>query len=226
MDIDLAKPKPPKGVHFCIVPNADLGGLDSNALLEVAAKNVTKYSEHTPAQDALEGVYPANMETIVDEDEGEIEVSLPQKRPRNSLSAEEKAEANAKKVKNKVSAIEHRNDYWNKKQSQLATPAEVQDVTQLVAQQATEPPPPPNPTPSSTQSSTPGSDNMLLMIQQLILTWLTCMLGPHVVNNCRKVSWISVCRSVCSFCSGELKCPTSKDNSNFIFEFYVLCLRG
>ena len=26
MDIDLAKLKPPKGVHFGIVPNADLGG--------------------------------------------------------------------------------------------------------------------------------------------------------------------------------------------------------
>ena len=47
MDIDLAKLKPLKGVHFGIVPNADLGGLDSNALLEVATENVTDYSEYT-----------------------------------------------------------------------------------------------------------------------------------------------------------------------------------
>ena len=107
MDIDLAKLKPPKGVHFGIVPNADLGGSESNALLEVAAENVTEYDEYTLARDALEGVHPANMEAIVDEDDGEIEVNLPQKHPHNTLSAEEKAEANAKKAKNKVSATEY-----------------------------------------------------------------------------------------------------------------------
>ena len=107
MDIDLAKLKPPKGVHFGIVPNADLGGSESNALLEVAAENVTEYDEYTLVRDALEGVHPANMEAIVDEDDGEIEVNIPQKRPHNTLSAEEKAEANAKKAKNKVSATEY-----------------------------------------------------------------------------------------------------------------------
>ena len=237
MDIDWAKLKPPKGVHFGIVPNADLGGLESNALLEVAAENVTEYEEYTLARDVLEGVHPANMEAIVDEDDGEIEVNLPQKRPHNTLSAEEKPEANAKKAKNKVSATEYlhsqkqcvtrlkwndfeealfsilaprfskgdsvdfptmtplwnnilkadgwfeglqydlnprdrvalknHDDYPNRKQAKQATPAEVQDMTQPVAQQATQPPPATNPTPSSAQAPTQVSSDMLLMIQQV-----------------------------------------------------------
>ena len=43
----------------------------------------------------------------MDEDGGEIEINLPHKRPHSSLSAEEKAEANTKKAKNKVSAPEY-----------------------------------------------------------------------------------------------------------------------
>jgi hypothetical protein len=167
------------------------------------------------------------MEAIVDEDDGEIEVNVPQKRPHNTLSVQEKAEANAKKAKNKVSATEYlhskkqcvtrlkwndsekalfsilaprfpkgdsvdfpamtllwnnvlkadgwfeglqydlnprdrvalknHHDHQNKKQAQQATPAEVQDMTQPVAQQATQPlPPPPQ-----------VASDMLLMIQQV-----------------------------------------------------------
>ena len=94
-------------MHFGIVPNADLGRSESNALLEVAAENVTEYDKYTVVRDALEGVHAANMEAIVDEDDGEIEVNLPGKRPHNTLSAKEKAQANAKKAKNKVSATEY-----------------------------------------------------------------------------------------------------------------------
>ena len=43
----------------------------------------------------------------MDEDDGEIEDNLPQKNSHDTLSAEEKAEANAKKAKNKVSATEY-----------------------------------------------------------------------------------------------------------------------
>ena len=237
MDIHLAKLKPTKGVHCGIVLNADLGGSESNALLEVAAENVTEYDEYTLARDALEGVHPANMEAIVDEDDGDIGVNLLQKCPHNTLSAEEKADANGKKAKNKVSATEYlhskkqfvtrlkcndsekalfsilaprfpkgdsvdfpemtllwnnvlkadgwfeglqydlnpRNrvalknphDFRNKIHAQQATPADVQDVTPPVAQQATQPPPPPVPTPSSTQAPTQVASDMLLMIQQV-----------------------------------------------------------
>ena len=64
-------------------------------------------------------------------------------------------------------ALKNHHDYRNKKQAQQVTPAEVQDITQPVAQQATQPPPPPNPTPSSTQAPAQVASDMLLMIQQV-----------------------------------------------------------
>ena len=64
-------------------------------------------------------------------------------------------------------ALKNHHDYRNKKQAQQVTPAEVQDMTQPVAQQATQPPPPPNPTPSSTQAPAQVASDMLLMIQQV-----------------------------------------------------------
>ena len=64
-------------------------------------------------------------------------------------------------------ALKNHHDYRNKKQAQQVTPAEVQDMTQPVAQQATQTPPPPNPTPSSTQAPAQVASDMLLMIQQV-----------------------------------------------------------
>ena len=63
--------------------------------------------------------------------------------------------------------LKNHHDYRNKKQAQQATPAEVQDMTQPVAQHPTQPPPPPNPTPSSKQAPTQVSNDVLLMIQQV-----------------------------------------------------------
>ena len=68
---------------------------------------MTEYEEHTLKHDPLEGVRSANIEARVDKDDGEIHVNLPQKRPDNTLSVAEMAEANAKKAKNKVGATEY-----------------------------------------------------------------------------------------------------------------------
>ena len=113
-------------------------------------------------------------------------------------------------------ALKNHNDYRNKKQSQQATLAEVQDVTQLVAQQPTRPPPPPNPTPSSTQDS----HNMLLMIQQ-VDTYLAQLYARSACGEQLSQGELDQC---ISFGIVVLKCSTSRGVSNFIFEFYVLCL--